>query len=197
MPKTKEEQTAAEAQDIQAVDAKKEPAAKKTENHEEKNPAPQRRAAARGGKKGVESNTKALDFQEFLVDNNINVFSTESLEDDYQTVMFRSRIEVKGQILPMAILIDTSIFTIIRTQIVTGITADKRPRLEHYLNELNAQYKIFKYYLRDDGVIYLDICLPYVDETFDSKMIQLMLSILVQHLEASYDDLMAEVWKKH
>ena len=184
MPKTKEEQ----ATETQTTSTEEMAAAKK--------PEPAKRTARRGGKQGVESNTKALDFQEFLVDNNINVFSTESLEDDYQTVMFRSRIEAKGQILPMAILIDTSLFTIIRTQIVTGITADKRPRLEHYLNELNAQYKIFKYYLRDDGVIYLDICLPYVDETFDSKMIQLMLSILVQHLEASYDDLMAEVWKK-
>lgn len=195
MPKTKEELTAAAVKEAQAAETKAEAAGKKDEKQEKKS-EPSRRAA-RSAKKGVESNTKALDFQEFLVDNNINVFSTESLEDDYQTVMFRSRIEVKGQILPMAILIDTSIFTLIRTQIVTGITDEKRPRLEHYLNELNAQYKIFKYYLRDDGAIYLDICLPYVDETFDSKMIQLMLSILVQHLEASYDDLMAEVWKKH
>ena len=195
MAKTKEELAAAEEKEAQATETKKTPDGKKDEKREEKKTETARRAT-RGGKTGVESNTKALDFQEFLVDNNINVFSTEALEDEYQTVMFRSRIEAKGQILPMAILIDTSLFTIIRTQIVTGITADKRPRLEHYLNELNTQYKIFKYYLRDDGVIYLDICLPYVDETFDSKMIQLMLSILVQHLEASYDDLMAEVWKK-
>lgn len=195
MAKTKEELAAAEEKEAQATETKKTPDGKKDEKREEKKTETARHAT-RGGKTGVESNTKALDFQEFLVDNNINVFSTESLEDEYQTVMFRSRIEAKGQILPMAILIDTSLFTIIRTQIVTGITADKRPRLEHYLNELNTQYKIFKYYLRDDGVIYLDICLPYVDETFDSKMIQLMLSILVQHLEASYDDLMAEVWKK-
>ena len=145
---------------------------------------------------GVESNTKALDFQSFLVDNNINVFSTETLEDDYQTVIFRSRIETKGQILPTAVLIDTSIFTILRTQIVTGVVEGKRDRIVKYLNNLNAQYKIFKYYLRDDGSIYLDICLPFVEETFDSKMIQLMLSVLVQHLDATYDDLMAEVWRK-
>ena len=175
--------------------AVKEPKETKEETKEpaektEKKPARGRKAS------GVESNTKALDFQEFLVDNNINVFSTESLEDDYQTVIFRSRIETKGQILPTAILIDTSIFTIIRTQIVTGVAEEKRPRLTAYLNTLNAQFKIFKYYLREDGTIYLDICLPFVEETFDSKMIQLMLSVLVQHLEATYDDRMAEVWKK-
>ena len=146
--------------------------------------------------KGVESNEKALKFQEFLIENNIDVFSTESVEDDYSTVIFRSRIEAKGQILPMAILIDTSIFTVIRTQIITGITEEKRSELKGYLNELNTQYKIFKYYLRDDGTVYLDICLPFVDETFDSKMIQLMLSVIVQHLEAVYQDIMAEVWTK-
>ena len=146
--------------------------------------------------KGVESNEKALLFQEFLMESNINVFSTESVDDDYSTVIFRSRIETRGQILPMAILIDTSIFTVIRTQIVTGLTAEKQPRIKEYLNQLNTQYKIFKYYLKDDGTVYLDICLPFVDETFDSKMIQLMLSVLVQHLEAVYEDFMAQVWGK-
>ena len=150
----------------------------------------------KAGQKGVESNEKALAFQEFLMESNINVFSTESVDDEYSTVIFRSRVETKGQILPMAILIDTSVFTVIRTQIITGISAAKQPRIKEYLNKLNTQYKIFKYYLKDDGTVYLDICLPFVDETFDSKMIQLMLSVLVQHLEAVYEDFMAQVWAK-
>ena len=146
--------------------------------------------------KGVESNEKALKFQEFLIENNIDVFSTESVEDDYSTVIFRSRIEAKGQILPMAILIDTSIFTVIRTQIVTGVEKARRPAMKEYLNSLNERFKIFKYYLRDDGTLMLDVCLPFVDETFDSKMIQLMLSVLVQHLEAVYEDIRAHIWHK-
>ena len=94
--------------------------AKKNEaTTEEKNTA----AGAEGGEGGkakLSENAKALKFQEFLADNNINVFSTESLDDEFQTVIFRSRIETKGQILPMAVLIDTSVFTIIRTQLVMG-----------------------------------------------------------------------------
>ena len=146
--------------------------------------------------KGVESNEKALKLQSFLVDNNINVFSTESLEDEYETVLFRSRIEVRGQMLPMVIVIDKSIFTIIRTQIVTGIEAKQAEKLKGYLNDLNREFKIFKYYLREDGNVYLDICLPFVDESFDSQMVQLMLSSLVKHLEAVYGDVMAFVWAK-
>ena len=151
---------------------------------------------AKKEKTGAEANAKAVKFQEFLMENNINVFSTESLEDAYNTVVFRSRIETAGQILPMAIFIDTSVFTIIRTQVVTGVAKEKREKIQEYLNHLNTQFKIFKYYLREDGVVYLDICLPFVDETFDSKMIQLMLSVLVQHLDAIYAEFMAEVWAK-
>ena len=144
----------------------------------------------------VAQNTKALDFQEFLMENNIGVFSSETLDDDYNTVIFRSKIETHGQLLPMAIIIDMSIFTVIRTQIVTGVDRARWPQLKDYLNSLNRRFKIFKYYLRDDGTIILDVCLPYVDESFDSKMIQLMLSVIVQHLEAVYQDIMAEVWGK-
>lgn len=144
----------------------------------------------------VAQNTKALDFQEFLMENNIGVFSSETLDDDYNTVIFRSKIETHGQLLPMAIIIDMSIFTVIRTQIVTGVEKARRPAMKEYLNSLNERFKIFKYYLRDDGTLMLDVCLPFVDETFDSKMIQLMLSVIVQHLEAVYQDIMAEVWTK-
>ena len=148
-------------------------------------------------KEQLSENAKALQFQAFLADSNIDVFSTESLDDEFQTVIFRSRIETKGQILPMAILIDTSVFTIIRTQLVMGLSEEKQRSLEPYLNELNAAYKIFKYYLRPDGILYLDVCLPFVEESFDSKMIQLMLNVLLQHLEATFTKLMAKVWSEN
>ena len=79
---------------------------------------------------------------------------------------------------------------------MTGIANEKINKIQAYLNRLNTQYKIFKYYLREDGVVYLDICLPFVDEAFDSNMIQLMLRVLIQHLDAVYADFMAEVWTK-
>lgn len=149
-----------------------------------------------GKAKGVETNGKALQFQEFLIENDIDVFSTETLDDEYQTVVFRSRVETKGQVLPMAIFIDTSVFTLIRVQIVSGIDDDKSARVGAYINDLNTKYKIFKYYLRSDGLVYLDICLPFIDATFDCKMIQLMLSILVQHLDNVYEDFMRVVWSR-
>ena len=144
----------------------------------------------------AEGATKAEKFQAFLKENDINYFESQALSDEFHTTIFRSRIEAKGQILPMAIFIDDSIFTIIRTQVATGINEKNIDSIKSHLNMLNAEYKIFKYYLREDGNIYLDICVPFVDETFDSRMIQTLLPILVQQLETVYEDLMAVVWAK-
>ena len=144
----------------------------------------------------AEGATKAEKFQAFLKDNDINYFESQTLSDEFHTTIFRSRIEAKGQIMPMAIFIDDSIFTMIRTQVATGINEKNIDSVKSHLNMLNAEYKIFKYYLREDGNIYLDICVPFVDETFDSRMIQTLLPILVQQLETVYEDLMAVVWAK-
>ena len=144
----------------------------------------------------AEGATKAEKFQAFLKENDINFFESQALSDEFHTTIFRSRIEAKGQILPMAIFIDDSIFTIIRTQVATGINEKNIDSIKSHLNMLNAEYKMFKYYLREDGNIYLDICVPFVDATFDSRMIQTLLPILVQQLETVYEDLMAVVWAK-
>ena len=143
-----------------------------------------------------QGNMKAEKFKAFLKENDINFFESQTLTDEFHTTIFRSRIEAKGQVMPMAIFIDDSIFTIIRTQVATGINAKNTDRIKDHLNGLNAEYKIFKYYLREDDNIYLDICLPFVDETFDSRMIQTLLPILVEQLETVYEDLMAVVWAK-
>ncbi len=158
-------------------------------------------AKAKETEKNVEEqvpqmNEKAEKFGKFLEENKINVFSKEVLTDDFKTVVFRSRIETKGQILPMAVIIDDSVFTIIRTQIIAGVNIKKQEKLVYFLNMLNEKFKIFKYYLRPDGIVFLDICLPFVNETFDSKMIQLMLNVLVQHLDETYADIMDQVWAK-
>ena len=98
--------------------------------------------------------------------------------------------------MPMAIFVDDSIFAIIRTNVATGINQKNVDRIKNYLNGLNAEYKIFKYYLREDGSIYLDICVPAVSEMFDSRMVHTLVEILVKHLDDTYEDLMAAVWAK-
>ena len=144
-----------------------------------------------------EGMTKVEKFKAFLEENDLSFLDDpQSFDDEYHTTRFNSRIEAKGQIMPMAIFIDDSIFTIIRTNVAAGINVKNVDRVKNYLNALNAEYKIFKYYLREDGSIYLDVCVPSVAETFDGIMIRTLLGIIVKHLEDVYEDLMAEVWAK-
>ena len=157
---------------------------------------PRKKAESKEEQGGVESNSKAVKFQEFLMDNDINVFSTESIDDDVETVMFRSRIETNGQRLPCAVIIDKSIFVIIRTQIISGVRDDKRTRVKDYINDINSRYKFFKYYMRDDGTVYLDVCLPFEDDEIKGQAIQLALRLTIDQLEHEYDKFMEHVWAK-
>lgn len=144
----------------------------------------------------VEDNSRAIQFNEFLMDKDITVFSTESLEDEANTVFFRSRIEAVGQYFPVVVIVDTSVFTIIRVQLTGGIDEGNADRLTKYLNELNMYYKPFKYYLRPDGYICLDMCIPTKENTFDAELVYGMLSTVVQHLRSHVQGLMEQVWRK-
>ena len=60
-------------------------------------------------------NNKAEQFNAFLEDQKIKVFQMEELEENEQhTVVFRSFLGVEGQQLPTIVIIDDSIFSIIR-----------------------------------------------------------------------------------
>ena len=170
--------------------------AKKSENSETENKETQTQeqpvAAEKSG--GVESNAKAVKFQEYLMDNDISVFSTESIDDEAVTVMFRSRVEANGQRLPCAVIIYKTIFTLIRTQIIASVKDEKRPRVKDYINDLNGRYKFFKYYMRDNGTVYLDLCLPFPNDEIDGKTVQIALGLLIRHLEDEYDAFMKVVW---
>ena len=78
-----------------------------------------------GKKSKVEDNLRAVQFNEFLMEKGISVFGTESLEDEANTVLFRSRIEAAGQLLPAVVIVDASVFTIIRVQLAGGIGEEK------------------------------------------------------------------------
>lgn len=144
-----------------------------------------------------EGTVKAEKFKAFLKEQEITYFEDpQSFDDEYHTTRFDTHIGIKGQVVPTAVFIDDSIFTIIRTNVVTGISEKNSARVKEYLNKLNADYKIFKYYLIGDGSIYLDVCVPCVAATFDGIMIRTLLEIIAKHLEDGYEDLMAAVWAK-
>lgn len=148
------------------------------------------------GRSKVEENIKAVQFNEFLMEKGIRVFSTESMEDEANTVFFRTRLEIGGQLLPAVIIIDAGIFIILRVQLVGGVGEGKRERITRYLNELNLRYKTFKYYLTGEGTVCLDMCISLKEGMFEAEFVYGLLGILVGHLEGINEEFMEHVWQR-
>ena len=140
-------------------------------------------------------NTKSEKFQSFLEENNIDCFAKEEIKDELNSVAFRSRIEIEGQQLPMIIILDESIYTMLRVQISAKLVKDgNKNEILNYINDLNRNFKIFKYYVTEEGDLCLDCCILNTTELFDGRMIQTALDVVVKHLGEHYPILMRKIW---
>lgn len=122
-----------------------------------------------------------------------DIFQVREIEgDEAHTAIFRSSLEVKdGLFLPMIVLVDDNIYTIVRVWAASSaVTDENRARVMAYMNDMNKQYKIFKYYDNEVGDIIVDCCIPAVDAHFDPEMVGTLIDVVLQHLSETYDDMM-------
>lgn len=59
-------------------------------------------------------NQKAERLQAYFAEKNLNFFQVQEMTDEFNTVLFRSNIEIQKQVLPTVIVTDDTIWTIIR-----------------------------------------------------------------------------------
>ena len=139
---------------------------------------------------------KAEDFKLYLDNNKITAFQMEEVANDANsTVVFRTHVGVKGQQLPSALILDNSIFAVIRVQISPqALTAENELALAKVLNAENAKYKPFKLYFNNDGDLLLDVCMVARDGTLNSQEVLLMYNIIINYLDASYRNIMKAIW---
>ena len=141
-------------------------------------------------------NKKAEAFQAYLAERAMDCFTVEEVEgDQLHTVVFRSRIDVEGQQLPTLVLLDSSVYTIIRVKIgISLINKNNETLLLQQINRLNSQYKIFKYYFDEEGSLFLDTHVVSVQGELDCQALCTVLQVLIQHLNSEYKHLMQLVW---
>ncbi len=141
-------------------------------------------------------NAKAEKFQEYLQEKNITCFQVDELpEDRLNTVIFRSTIAVEGQELPTLVILDDSIYSIIRVRVVgSALKEGNETELIKAINKLNAQYKVFKYYFAEDGALIMDCCLSGKPDELDGDLVYTILDVIIKHLEAEYKNIMKLVW---
>ncbi len=146
--------------------------------------------------KGPVKNEKADKFEAYLKANQMNFFLRDPVPNDENgTVIFKSNIEAEGQRLPVGIITDNTVYTIIRVQVGTGLIKDSnREKFNEFLNELNRSYKVFKYVASDDGTLFLDSCIPSTAEFFDPQIVRVILDVIVNHLQEEYKTIMKKAW---
>lgn len=141
-------------------------------------------------------NLKAQKFEAYTQANKMDFFVKNEMKDDADTVVFQSNLKVEGQTIPLGIITDNTIYTIIRVQIGCQLLKDENKlSLLEYLNQLNRSYKVFKYVAAEDGSIFLDACLPSTNESFDAEIVRVILDVIVDHLNNEYKNIMKQAWK--
>lgn len=151
-------------------------------------------------------NLKAENFKKYLAEQNINYFRVEEaspndISDDSSTdagkdqVTFHTYVKVFGQKLPGVVIIDDSIYTIIRVQVIPSIEYSRsKDEFLKCINEMNITYKAVKYYLGADSGLYLDMYIPGSDDNIDGDLVINLLSALNRHLDKEYPNWMKLLW---
>ena len=146
-------------------------------------------------------NIKAEVFNKYLKEKKIDAFQVEEVADDVQhTVVYRSHIVIEGQQLPTLVLLDDSVFSMIRVQISPKArTEENELAVLRMVSEQNMKYKPFKLYFDQTGSLILDVCLltPGKEESDFPELgeeVYGMFDVLIKFLEENYRSWMKEIW---
>lgn len=142
-------------------------------------------------------NKKAELFQDYLKEKQITAFTVDEIKDDaLNTVVFRSHIDVGGNQLPTLVILDSSIYCMIRLLVAPkSLRDDNKEAVLELMNGYNKKYKSFKYYADDEGNLVMDTCVLFKDGEADGDMIYTMFNVIINHLNESYKDTMKAIWQ--
>lgn len=145
----------------------------------------------------VVMNAKAQKFNAFLEAQKIQCFQTTVAQDPLNTVVFNSTMEINGNNLPVGIILDNSPYGMLRMQLVPRAAREEnQTALLNYINEQNRTYKVFKYYLAENGDLCLDSCILLDPEQENGPVIYAVIDVVLKHLQEKYPEIMHQVWGK-
>ena len=142
-------------------------------------------------------NIKTTKLKEFYDENKIECFQVEERNDENETAVFRSLMQVKGQTLPFAILLDKSVYTLFQVQLAPALVKGEAfAKIAAFLNEMNNNYRVFKFVITNEGDLLLTACIVSKDDKFDPELVNAITAETVKFLEAEYASIMAKVWEE-
>ncbi|MEE1350378.1 YbjN domain-containing protein [Dialister hominis] len=142
-------------------------------------------------------NKKAESFQEYLDKRKLKDFAVEEIaKDPLETAVFRSHMQLENARLPIIVILDKSIYGIVRLLVAQSAKKKNNEKaLEELMNKFNKQYKAFKYYLDDEGNLVLDLSILCPEEKVSGPMIYALFQSVEEHLKTAYPQWMKIIWK--
>ena len=142
-------------------------------------------------------NAKTTKLKDFFAENKIECFQVEERNDENETAVFRSLMQVKGQTLPFAVLLEKSVYALLQVQLAPAIIkGDVLSKVAAYLNEMNNNYRVFKFVVTNEGDLLLNACVVSKDDNFDPALVNAIIAETVKFLEGEYASIMAKIWKE-
>ncbi|MBQ8691220.1 MAG: YbjN domain-containing protein [Phascolarctobacterium sp.] len=142
-------------------------------------------------------NAKTLKLKDFFAENKIECFQVEERNDENETAVFRSLMQVKGQTLPFAVLVDKSVYALLQVQLAPALVKGEAfAKIAAFLNEMNNNYRVFKFVTTNEGDLLLNACIVSKDDAFDPALVNAIIAETVKFLEAEYATVMAKVWEE-
>ena len=142
-------------------------------------------------------NAKTAKLKDFFAENKIECFQVEERNDESETAVFRSLMQVKGQTLPFAILLDKSVYTLFQVQLAPALVKGEAfAEIAAFLNEMNNNYRVYKFVVTNEGDLLLNACIVSKDDAFDPALVNAIIAETVKFLEAEYASIMAKVWEE-
>ncbi|MBS4914294.1 MAG: hypothetical protein KHZ77_09200 [Veillonella sp.] len=132
-----------------------------------------------------EKNRKQIKFDAFLKEEEISCFDVKAIEDESSTVLYRSYLDTAIGTMPLYVILDSTIYTVVRIVVGGGVVNDaNRAGLLEFLNRENRQFKKFKYYVEDsDQTLYLDCVYMCRSDEFVPQLLYGLLNSLIEYID--------------
>lgn len=138
--------------------------------------------------------TKLAALQQHVKDAGIGGVEFETVGDNAR--LMRSFFQIKGQQMPMFVVINDTVYTTIQIYVLQDVAEDKEAKLLGYLNRLNTQFSMLKYVINGDRQLVLQCSVPAGNNHFDPALITALIEEVQKHLVDTYDELMKAYWQE-
>lgn len=130
--------------------------------------------------------------QEYMTKAQVNGFQV--IEVNEKNKVLRSNLLIKGQTLPLFIVVNDTVYSYIQVHLVT-VEGGKIPQCLAYLNQLNERFNMLKYCINAQGNVVLTCSVPASDDKFEPGLIIALVDQVKNHLEEVYPEIMKNIWQ--